>query len=94
MVEATTTTQGDGIERSVMYAKWREDKEAEPGYSKELVNVETPANVYDNMNDLPEYKEYTKNYDNIIQCFLQQVEKKKDEPFMGTRCRNPDGSFG
>ena len=40
MVESTAGT--DGIERRIMYAKWREDKPADPGYSKELVNIDTP----------------------------------------------------
>lgn len=92
MVESTAATaQGDGKARNVIYAKWREDKEADPGYSKELVNIETPADVYDNMDNLPQYKSDCKT---IIACFLQTVERKKDDEFMGTRMRNPDGSFG
>ena len=55
MVESTNTGQGDGIERRVMYAKWREDKPADPGYSQELVNIETPTEVLDDMDSLPQY---------------------------------------
>ena len=91
MVEATNNTQGDGLARNVMYAKFRTDKPADPGYSAELVNVDTPAEVLDNMDSLPEYQ---KEYSTILECFLQTVKRKGDDPFMGTRCRNPDGSFG
>ena len=90
MVESSAA-QGDGLNRPVMYAKWREDKEAEPGYSRELVNVDTPVEVLDEMDALPQYKQ---SYDNILACFLNTVEKKKGDPFMGTRQRNPDGTFG
>ena len=51
MVESTDGT--DGIERRIMYARWREDKPAEDGYSKELVNIETPQEVLDDMDSLP-----------------------------------------
>ena len=90
MVESAAT-QGDGLNRPTMYAKWREDKEAEPGYSRELVNVDTPVEVLDNMDSLPQYKQ---SYDNILACFLATAERKKGDPFMGTRQRNADGSFG
>ena len=90
MVESSAA-QGDGLNRPVMYAKWREDKEADAGYSKELVNVETPVEVLDNMDSHPKYQQ---SYDNILQCFLNTVEKKRDDPFMGTRQRKADGSFG
>lgn len=69
MVESTTSP-GDGLNRPVMYAKFRDDKEAEPGYSRELVNVDTPVEVLDDMDSLPQYKQ---SYDNILQCFLQTV---------------------
>ena len=55
MVESATT-QGDGIARNVIYAKWRDDKEADPGFSKELVNIDTPPECYDDPNSLPIYK--------------------------------------
>ena len=89
MVESTA--QGDGLARNVMYAKFRDDKEAESGYSKELVNIDTDPQYYDNFDTLPEYKQ---KYETILGAFYQTVEKKKDAPFMGTRQRNPDGSFG
>lgn len=77
-----------------MYAKWREDKEAEPGYSRELVNIDTPVEFLDNMNEIEDYKTHSKDYSTIIHAFLNTVKRKGDAPFMGTRARNPDGSFG
>ena len=52
MVESAAN-QGDGLERPIIYAKWREDKEADPGYSRELVNVDTPPECLDDLNSLP-----------------------------------------
>jgi hypothetical protein len=89
MVESTAKT--DGIERRVMYAKWRDDKPAEEGYSKELVNIDTPADAYD---DMDKYTNSFMKHKTILHCFLDTASRKKDEPFMGTRGRNPDGSFG
>jgi len=90
MVESTEP-KTDGLERNVIYAKFRDDKEADAGYSKELVNVDTEPKYYDDFDSLPEYKQ---KYDTILGAFIETVEKKKDAPFMGTRQRNPDGSFG
>ena len=47
MVEAT-----GGVERHVQYARWRSDKEADPGYSPDLVNIATPEGCYDDFNQL------------------------------------------
>ena len=41
--------QGDGIVRDVLYGKFREDKEAEEGYTRELLNVRVPPQYYDNL---------------------------------------------
>ena len=57
MVESAASFCGDGLARDVIYAKWREDKEAEPGYSRELVNIDTPPECYDDFNSLPQYKD-------------------------------------
>jgi hypothetical protein len=51
MVESTN--QGDGQVRNVIYAKWREDKPAEKGYSKELISVKTDPKYYDNLDAIP-----------------------------------------
>ena len=44
--------EGDGIRRDVIYGKWRTDKTASPGYSTDLVNIETPEACYDDFNKL------------------------------------------
>ena len=41
--------QGDGIVRNTPYGKWREDKEAEPGYSRELINHKIDPKYYDDL---------------------------------------------
>jgi hypothetical protein len=64
MVESSTAT--DGIARNVLYAKFRDDKEAQPGYSKELVNIETDPKYYDSFDTLPEYKQ---KYETILGAF-------------------------
>lgn len=51
MVEAT---QGDGIIRNVPYGKWRTNKEAEHGYSRELVHYQLEEKFYDNLSGIPE----------------------------------------
>jgi len=51
MVEANP--RGDGIVRSVNYGKWREDKEAEEGYSRELLNYDVEPQFYDNLGAIP-----------------------------------------
>ena len=52
MVEST---KGDGIDRKVMYSIWRDDKPADPGYLKELINADTPREFWDDMDNLPVY---------------------------------------
>ena len=39
MVESTE--KGDGVHRPIIYARWRDDKPAEDGHSKELISVDT-----------------------------------------------------
>ena len=48
MVEANPD-QGDGQVRNVNYGKFREDKEAEPGYSKELICSTVEPKYYDHL---------------------------------------------
>lgn len=70
MVEAAP--QGDGIRRHVTYGKWRDDKEAEPGYSRELVSIGTEPKYYDDLISQPFLKE-TENLSTIMECFKNQV---------------------
>ena len=48
MVEAAPV-QGDGLVRNFEYARWRTDKEAEPGHSHELISVNVEPQYYDNL---------------------------------------------
>ena len=41
--------QGDGVERPVLYARFRDDKEAEKGYSKELISIDLDKKFWDDM---------------------------------------------
>ena len=41
------------MRRHVTYAKWREDKPAEEGYSRELICINTQPAHYDNLNGQP-----------------------------------------
>lgn len=43
------STRGDGIVRNVIYAKWRDDKDPSPGYSRELICSDTDKSNYDEM---------------------------------------------
>ena len=52
MVERTNVG-GDGVRRDVIYAKWRTDVPAEPGYSRELVSVDLDPKYYDAINTIP-----------------------------------------
>ena len=47
--------EGDGVRRDIIYAKWREDVPAEPGYSKELVSIELDPKYYDAINTIPSF---------------------------------------
>jgi hypothetical protein len=65
MVESTPI-EGDGIVRNYMYAKWRTDKEAQEGYSRELVNTKLPEKYYDRVTEMPDFE--TK-YDTFLKLF-------------------------
>ena len=51
MVEAAPV--GDGLVRNYEYARWRDDKEAEPGHSRELISVNVEPQYYDNLGGQP-----------------------------------------
>ena len=48
MVE-TNQVEGDQTVRNVVYAKWRDDKAAETGYSRELISVDVDPKHYDDI---------------------------------------------
>lgn len=53
MVEAA----GDGVARNLIYAKFRQDKAPETGYSRELVSVNLDPKYYDDLSSQPPFRE-------------------------------------
>ena len=85
------TAEGDGIRRDVMYAKFREDKEATPGYTRELVSVDIDPKTYDDLDNVPDLKDKP---DTMVKLFKIQVEKRPNYDFLGTREVLANGEFG
>ena len=81
MVQAANAG-GDGIERRVQYGKWREDKPAEEGYSRELVNHGLDPQYYDRLDEQPFLQEGGMT---LLECFQNHVRDRADQPFLGTR---------
>ena len=82
MVEARQDTLGDGNERPVQYAKFREDKPAQPGYTKELISVLVPEDQYDSM--VTEKAELYR-CSTVWDLFQRQVSNRGNTPFLGSR---------
>lgn len=74
-----------------MYATFRSDKAATPGFTADLMHKDTPVDCYDDFNKLPELQTPTKD---IIGVFLKQVAERPNSRLFGTRAKNEDGSFG
>ena len=53
MVESKADQGGDGVNRPIKYATFRTDKEAEPGYSAELISDRVEAQYYDDLDARP-----------------------------------------
>jgi long-chain acyl-CoA synthetase len=89
MVESSN--QGDGVVRNVIYAHWRDDKPAEPGYSKELVGVRLDRKYWDKMEEQPPLREgcYT-----FLDYFEKHCQERRDESYLGTRAKLNDKDFG
>lgn len=79
MVEAT---QGDGVNRPVIYARWREDKEAQPGHTRELISVDTPKEFWDNHNGMPKAVPEAVTF---LDYFERNCKLYGNDPFLGTR---------
>lgn len=90
MVEANPSV-GDGIQRSVQYAAFRTDKEPTPGYSADLIHKDVDPSCYDDFNKLPVFDT---NVNSILDLFLNQVKARPNHPYLGTRAKNADGTFG
>lgn len=83
MVEATV--QGDGVNRPVIYARWRDDKPASEGHSKELISVDTPKEFFDNLEGQPKHREGCNTY---LDYFEHSVRARPEAPFLGQRVPN------
>ena len=90
MVESKST-QGDGVRRDVIYAKWREDLPAEPGYSKELVSVELDPKYYDAINTMPSVVPGCLTF---LDFFERQVRLRPNAPYLGTRKKLSETQYG
>ena len=91
MVESTTEAQGDGINRTFHYADFRTDKPASPGHSPELIGSHIDAGYYD---DLDSYPSVCPGYETLLQIFERNLKENPDAPFLGSRVKQTDGSFG
>ncbi len=76
--------EGDGVQRNITYAKWREDKPAEPGYSRELVSVDLEPKYYDSLNTIPSYVPECLTF---LDYFERQVRIRPNAPYLGTRVK-------
>jgi hypothetical protein len=84
------SADGDGIVRKIKYGVFREDKEAEPGFTREIYNAEVDPKYYDNLAGLPLFE--GKDFD-IISLLRRQVKDRGDKPFLGTRDKAADGTL-
>ena len=89
MVESTN--QGDGQVRNVIYAKWREDKPAEPGYSRELVSVDLDPKYYDDIDSQPTCIPSCLTY---LDHFERHIKERGNARFLGQRPKLEDNTFG
>jgi long-chain acyl-CoA synthetase len=89
MVESTI--QGDGINRPVTYAVWREDQPAQEGYSRELISLQTPKEFVDNHQGMPSWDEKCLT---ILDYFEKRVSLYPNDDFLGTRAKLAPGADG
>ncbi len=74
---------GDGVVRNTIYAKWRDDKPATPGYSRELVSVNLDPKFYDNMEQQP-HKPGCRTF---LDYFERLVAEHPNDDYLGTRVK-------
>ena len=80
MVEAVP--QGDGVERRIQYASWRQDKDPQEGYSRELISNRVDPRFYDDLGAIPQ--PFGEN-DTLFKLFKRNVADRPNENFLGTR---------
>ena len=90
MVESTEAA-GDGIVRDTQYAKFREDKEASPGYSRELIANTVDVAHYDDLNQCPRPRKGVG--ETVLELFEANVADMPNEPYLGFRPKKADGTF-
>lgn len=91
--EQLQDNQGDGLERPIQYAKFRTDKTASPGYSRELISVNVDPKYYDRMHEVP-LPEHSPDLDTFLKLFKRNVAQRPHEPFLGTRQQIEDSADG
>ena len=77
--------------RAIQYATFRKDKPAAEGYSAELISNRVEEKYYDNLEGQPTPFE---GVETLLDLFEKNVAESPGEPFLGTRIKNPDGTFG
>ena len=87
MVEST----GDGVARNIIYANWRTDKPAQPGYSRELVGVKVDPKYYDNLEGQPIYNRQCKTF---LEYFELHAKERANDPYLGSRVKLNAKEFG
>ena len=89
MVEAKPAPNAERLPFN--YGVFRSDKPADPGYSRELMNINIDNAHYDNFEQLPELNNPTNS---IIDVFYKAVREKGNRHFLGTRPLQANGSYG
>ena len=72
------------MNRNVIYATWREDREPAPGYSRELISVKMKKEDY----EATELKHIRENCKTFLDYFECHVEERPKETFLGTRAKS------
>lgn len=72
MVESTKN-QDKQKKTGHQYAKFREDKEADAGYSKELICIRTPKEHYNDLDPIPD-----QGMDTVLKVFRSTAAKQKE----------------
>lgn len=68
------------------YAYWREDKPKEPGYSHELISVDSKKFCDDRNTDLDTLNgTAVPGCDTVVKALQTQADEAPNHPFLGTR---------
>jgi len=73
---------GDGVNRPIRYAFFRDDKEADPGCSRELVSVDMDRKYWDSPESMPLV---IPGCDTMLKLFKRHVRLTPERTFLGTR---------